>query len=395
MPSRSSAASATELAEELGIDPSPALVELEQRILAQDPELLGAPSGGEPLRGYRLGERLGTGRDGTVRAAHAARRRPRARGEDGAARARRRPGVHPELRGHRAPGRVAAPPGRRTHPRLVARARRRLRGDAPAARRHAAATGCSARRCLVARSSRWSSGVGGALSDAAALGLVHGRVTVDNVLYDGFGRAGPHRLLARWSRRPRSRGRRARVRGAGRPGACRERRLAEVAGLLASPDGMHGRGADRAAADRARRPRATRRPRDATRTRACGRSTRPTPRTTSAAPRSSTRCSAACPADGAAEPAGAAGRAPPGRASPAPSGPACCPGCAPAGRTGSDAWFVATMLPGGAPFKELAESLRGIAVGDTAGLAAGARGRRRHRPRPEGAWFPRAASCCW
>ena len=59
-----------ELAEELGIDPSPALVELEQRILTQDPQLLGTPSAGQPLRGYRLGERLGSGRDGTVRAAH-------------------------------------------------------------------------------------------------------------------------------------------------------------------------------------------------------------------------------------------------------------------------------------------------------------------------------------
>ena len=67
-----------ELAEELGIDPSPALVELEQRILAQDPRLLGAPSAGEPLRGYRLGERLGSGRDGTVRAAPRARRGTRA-----------------------------------------------------------------------------------------------------------------------------------------------------------------------------------------------------------------------------------------------------------------------------------------------------------------------------
>ena len=58
-----------ELVEELGIDPSPALVDLERRILAQDPELQGATTGGEPLRGYRLGERLGTGRGGTVYAA--------------------------------------------------------------------------------------------------------------------------------------------------------------------------------------------------------------------------------------------------------------------------------------------------------------------------------------
>ena len=59
-----------ELIEELGVDPSPTLVELERRILAQDPELLGPVTGGQPLRGYRLGERLGTGRDGTVYAAH-------------------------------------------------------------------------------------------------------------------------------------------------------------------------------------------------------------------------------------------------------------------------------------------------------------------------------------
>ena len=39
------------------------------------------------------------------------------------------------------------------------------------------------------------------------------------------------------------------------------------------------------------------------------------------------------------------------------------------GADGSDAWFVTTMLPGGAPFKELAQSLSGIAVGDTTGLA--------------------------
>src|SRR5262245_15354627 len=38
------------------------------------------------------------------------------------------------------------------------------------------------------------------------------------------------------------------------------------------------------------------------------------------------------------------------------------------GATGSDTWFVATMLPGGAPYKELSESLRRIAVGDTENL---------------------------
>jgi WD40 repeat protein/DNA-binding SARP family transcriptional activator len=59
-----------ELAEELGIDPSLRLVEMERRILAQDVTLLADANVGQPLRGYRLGERLGTGREGTVHAAH-------------------------------------------------------------------------------------------------------------------------------------------------------------------------------------------------------------------------------------------------------------------------------------------------------------------------------------
>lgn len=58
------------LVEELGLDPSPALRLLEERILAHDTDLLAAEPGGQVLRGYRLGERLGTGRDGTVHAAH-------------------------------------------------------------------------------------------------------------------------------------------------------------------------------------------------------------------------------------------------------------------------------------------------------------------------------------
>ena len=52
------------LVEELGLDPTPALQDLERRILAQDPSLaLGQTA--VCRRGYRLGERLGTGRDGT------------------------------------------------------------------------------------------------------------------------------------------------------------------------------------------------------------------------------------------------------------------------------------------------------------------------------------------
>jgi DNA-binding SARP family transcriptional activator/WD40 repeat protein len=44
------------LADELGVDPSPELRRLHERILAQSPDL---DPGGEPLRGYRLLERLG------------------------------------------------------------------------------------------------------------------------------------------------------------------------------------------------------------------------------------------------------------------------------------------------------------------------------------------------
>jgi WD40 repeat protein/DNA-binding SARP family transcriptional activator len=57
------------LAEELGLDPSPELAELERRILVHDATLQLAEPAGLPLRGYRLGERLGTGRDGTTYAA--------------------------------------------------------------------------------------------------------------------------------------------------------------------------------------------------------------------------------------------------------------------------------------------------------------------------------------
>jgi WD40 repeat protein/DNA-binding SARP family transcriptional activator len=51
------------LAEELGIDPSPELVRLHERILKQDP---GLDLRGEPLRGYRLLEKIGEGRTGVV-----------------------------------------------------------------------------------------------------------------------------------------------------------------------------------------------------------------------------------------------------------------------------------------------------------------------------------------
>lgn len=51
------------LADELGIDPSPELMRLHERILRQDPDL---EVRGEPLRGYRLLEKIGDGPVGSV-----------------------------------------------------------------------------------------------------------------------------------------------------------------------------------------------------------------------------------------------------------------------------------------------------------------------------------------
>jgi WD40 repeat protein/DNA-binding SARP family transcriptional activator/class 3 adenylate cyclase/tRNA A-37 threonylcarbamoyl transferase component Bud32 len=51
------------LADELGIDPSPELVRLHERVLKQDP---GLDLRGEQLRGYRLLEKIGEGRTGVV-----------------------------------------------------------------------------------------------------------------------------------------------------------------------------------------------------------------------------------------------------------------------------------------------------------------------------------------
>jgi WD40 repeat protein/DNA-binding SARP family transcriptional activator len=51
------------LLEELGIEPTPALRDVQARVLRQDPDL---DLRGVPLRGYRLREELGTGRSGTM-----------------------------------------------------------------------------------------------------------------------------------------------------------------------------------------------------------------------------------------------------------------------------------------------------------------------------------------
>ena len=62
---------------------------------------------------------------------------------------------------------------------------------------------------------------------------------------------------------------------------------------------------------------------------------------------------------------------------------------------GSEQWFVTTMLPGSSPFKELAESLRRVAVGETTGLADAARRRAEASTGCCAVSCPATASCCW
>ncbi len=57
------------LAHDFGLDPSPALVELEHRILVHDRDLQRPDAPERVVRGYRLGARLGAGRDGVVHSA--------------------------------------------------------------------------------------------------------------------------------------------------------------------------------------------------------------------------------------------------------------------------------------------------------------------------------------
>ena len=172
-----------ELADELGVDPSPALVELERRILTHDPALVADIVDVGPLRGYRLGERLGTGHDGTV---HAARlpgvdrelvvktfRREIADDPDfirlfeataHRVASLRHPGVVGVHDYWREPGAAHVVTPRVSGGTLRDRLRR----------------GALARPDLVALLER----VGGGLAAAASAGLAHGRVTADNVLYE-------------------------------------------------------------------------------------------------------------------------------------------------------------------------------------------------------------------
>ena len=125
--------------------------------------------------------------------------------------------------------------------------------------------------------------------------------------------------------------------------------------------------------ERPRRPRSGRR----TRTRACGRSTSPTPATSSAAPSVvddmlGRLAGEACRAGSSWSSAARA------RASRAWCGRACSPWSRAGDVPGSQRWYVTTMVPGDAPFKELAEALRRVAVSTTESAS------RTSWPRPTG-----------
>ncbi len=189
------------LAEELGLDPTPSLQELERRILSHDPSLLLDQPAGQPLRGYRLGERLGTGRDGTVHAA-------------------RLPGVDRELAIRVLHQELADDPefvrtfeatahrvASLRHPAIVALqdywrepgaayvVMRRLHGGTLTDRLARGALTTSEVATLVSR-------VGGALVTAAAAGVVHGSRDGRQRALRRFRRAVPRRLRRRARARP-------------------------------------------------------------------------------------------------------------------------------------------------------------------------------------------------
>lgn len=174
------------LVAELGVEPTPRLADLERRILGNDESLLLVEPVGRPLRGYRLGERLGTGRDGTVYAAdlpgverdvvvrvyreELADRASFVRDFD--TRAHRlaslhHPAIVPIHDHWREPGTAC----------LVMR---RMYGGSLADRLAAGTLSPESVVALVRR-------IGGALAAAAEQGVGHGRVVAESVLYDEDG----------------------------------------------------------------------------------------------------------------------------------------------------------------------------------------------------------------
>ena len=358
------------LADELGIDPSPELRKLHERILAQSPDL---DPGGEPLRGYRLLERVGedpfgvvyratqpnVGREVAVRVVHEHRANDpafvrRFEPDAQAVAALEHPHVAPVYDYWREPGRAYV-------------VTRFLRGgslcelvDRSDAIPHERAT-------------RILEQVASALAVAHRRGVVHGELRPSNVLFDeegnayltdfsigsGIGgtsgtiskRSPPWRArrsasASRWTSVRRSAGRRPR----------RDPTTARRSSPSSPRSWGHGRTAGRPSS-----------PGLGTRTRACGRSSKPTPSTSSAGKRSSGGCSIACQHAGRSSrfiavvgPSGS------GKSSAVRAGlvAAIRRGAVP----GSDAWFVTEMHPGHHPLEELDAALMRVAVRPPAGL---------------------------
>ena len=174
------------LVEELGLDPSPVVTDVERRILNHDPTLMLAEPAGLPLRGYRLGERLGTGRDGTVYAA----RLPGVEREFAIRVIREDVADDPEfVRSFEATAhRVAS----LRHPAIVAIhdywrepgaayvVMRRMYGGTLRDRLHRGPLTTGAVATLASR-------IGGALVAAADGEIVHGRIVPESVLFDDSG----------------------------------------------------------------------------------------------------------------------------------------------------------------------------------------------------------------
>jgi WD40 repeat protein/DNA-binding SARP family transcriptional activator len=358
------------LIEELGLDPSPSVTELERRILTHDPTLMLAEPAGLRVRGYRLGERLGTGRDGTVYAA----RLPGV-GRDFAIRVIREEVADcPEFvrsfdaTAHRVASlRHSAIVTIHDHWREPGAAyvvMRRMHGGTLRDRLQRGPLTVAAARAVAGR-------IGGALVAAAEAGIVHGRVTPDSVLFDEAGEP----YLADF------------VLGRTDPGQVGGEDVHDFAVLVRDCLG-HARDA---VGDLLAR----------------GTSTAGRPTIGELVPLLVVALAGGEPgADGAlpnpykglrafdeADAADFFGRddlveevlarlacdgrrgrlvmlvggSGTGKSSVVRAGllPRVRHGAVP----GSGQWFITTMLPGGSPFKELAESLRAVAVGDTAGLA--------------------------
>ncbi|RYP87714.1 hypothetical protein EKO23_04790 [Nocardioides guangzhouensis] len=174
------------LVDELGVEPSPTLAALEQRVLSHDPGLALSEPAGRPLRGYRLGQRLGTGRSGTVYAA----RLPGVERDFAIRVVRDEVADHPEfvrafeartqqLAALRHPGIVSIHDYWR-EPGAAYLVMRRMHGGSLADRLERGPLTDATTAALVTR-------IGGALVAAAASGIVHGQLVPGSVLFDSAG----------------------------------------------------------------------------------------------------------------------------------------------------------------------------------------------------------------